>query len=272
MIDICLNLSSDKFSKDRNEIIQRALDNNVSGFIFTGTSLKSSKQSLMYAQDNKKVACSTAGVHPHDAKSWSNVKSEIEMIAKNDLVVAIGECGLDYDRMFSTREEQMIAFKEQLDLALKYNKPVFIHVRNKIEDGGVKLIMDDFENIYKPYHQKGVKGVVHCFTGNKKMLDTFLSYDLFIGITGWVCDDVRGEQLQKLIKYIPDDKLMIETDAPYLTPKNLPKGISRGRNEPAFLKYVAMKIAEIKNINEEALMSLTSGNVKSLFKWEPTNV
>lgn len=271
MIDICLNLSSEKFSRDRNEIIKRALDNKVSGFIFTGTSLKSSKQSLAYANDNSSVACSTAGVHPHDAKSWKEAKAEIEKLAKNDLVVAIGECGLDYDRMFSTREEQMIAFKEQLDLALKYNKPAFIHVRNKIEDGGIELIMDDFEKIYKPYHQKGVKGVVHCFTGNKKMLETFLSYDLFIGITGWVCDDRRGEQLQKLIKYIPDNKLMIETDAPYLTPKNMPKDINRGRNEPAFLKYVAKKIAEIKNISEEELILLTSNNVESLFKWKPIN-
>lgn len=269
MIDICLNVSSEKFSKDRDEVIKRALDNNVSGFIFTGTSLKSSKQSLIYAKANSKIACSTSGVHPHDAKSWKDSKSEIEKILQDDLVVALGECGLDYDRMFSTREDQLFAFKEQLDLALKYNKPVFIHVRNKIEDGGVKLIMDDFEKIYKPYHEKGVKGVVHCFTGNKKMLDIFLSYNLFIGITGWVCDDKRGEQLQKLIKYIPDDRLMIETDAPYLTPKNIPKELFRGRNESAFLKYVAIKIAQIKNINEDELISLTSRNVKSLFNWNP---
>lgn len=269
MIDICLNLSSEKFDKDRKEILQRALNNNVKGFIFTGTNLKSSKRCLKYAQENHSVARSTAGVHPHDAKSWKEAKPEIQKIAKEKTVVAIGECGLDYDRMFSTREEQLLAFKEHLDIALEFNKPVFIHIRQNLEEGGVKLIMDDFQRIYKPYHDKGVRGVVHCFTGNKKMLDIFLSYDLYIGITGWVCDDKRGEQLQKLIKYIPDNRIMIETDAPYLTPKNMPKDVFNRRNEPAFLKYVAIKLSSIKEMDVDDFISLTSNNVKDLFKWNP---
>lgn len=267
MIDIGLNLTSDKFTKDRKEIIERALKNDVSGFILTGTSLKSSKEAQSLVKNNPNIMVSTAGVHPHDAKNWYHAKKEIELLVADKSVVAVGECGLDYDRMFSTREEQMIAFKEQLDLAIKYKKPVFLHVRPKIGEGEVKKIMDDFNEIFKPYHDKGIKGIVHCFTGNKKMLDTFLGYSLYIGITGWVCDDKRGEQLQKLIKYIPDDKLMIETDAPYLTPKNMENKATR--NEPAFLSYVAKKVAELKNISVEELSVKTDENVNMLFKWRP---
>lgn len=271
MIDICLNLSSEKFSKDRKEILKRAVESGVKGFVFTGTSLKSSILSIKFAKEYKDIACATAGVHPHDAKSWKTSKDEIEKMAKEDVVVAIGECGLDYDRMFSSREDQLLAFKEQLDIALKYKKPIFIHVRQNLEEGGVKLIMDDFEKIYKPYHEKGIKGVVHCFTGNKKMLDIFLSYGLYIGITGWVCDEKRGEQLQKLIKYIPNNLIMIETDAPYLTPKNMPKNLYTQRNEPAYLKYVSLKLAAIKDMSEDDFISLTSENVKELFNWKPKN-
>lgn len=270
MIDIGLNLTSDKFAKDRKEIIERALQSNVSGFILTGTSLKASKDAYELVKSNSTIMASTAGVHPHDAKNWHRAKKEIENLATQKGIVAIGECGLDYDRMFSTRDEQMTAFKEQLDLAIKYDKPVFLHVRPKIGEGEVKKIMDDFNEIFKPYYDKGIKGIVHCFTGNKKMLDTFLGYSLYIGITGWVCDDKRGEQLQKLIKYIPDDKLMIETDAPYLTPKNMETKATR--NEPAFLTYVAKKISELKNVSVEELSLSTDNNVNALFKWKPTTL
>ena len=267
MIDIGLNLTSDKFAKDRKEIVERALKNGVSGFILTGTSLKASKEAYELVKQNKNTMVSTAGVHPHDAKNWQRAKKEIEKLVGYSEVVAVGECGLDYDRMFSSREDQMTAFKEQLDLAVKYDKPVFLHVRPKIGEGEIKRIMDDFNEVFKPYAEKGVRGIVHCFTGNKKMLDTFLGYSLYIGVTGWVCDDGRGEQLQKLIKYIPDDKLMIETDAPYLSPKNMEN--KAHRNEPAFLTYVAKKVAELKNISVEELSLKTDENVNSLFKWKP---
>lgn len=269
MIDIGLNLTSDKFSSDRKEIIDRALLSGVNGFILTGTSQKASQQAYELVKQNAKIMVSTTGVHPHDAKNWNAAKHTIEKLAPLDGVVAIGECGLDYDRMFSTRDEQMSAFKAQLDLSLKYNKPVFLHVRPKIGEGEVKRIMDDFNEVFAPYHQKGVQGIVHCFTGNKKMLDSFLKYSLYIGITGWVCDDNRGEQLQKLIKYIPDDKLMIETDAPYLTPKNIEGDKKPRRNEPAFLHYVAKKVAELKGVSVDDLNKMTDENVKALFKWSP---
>lgn len=269
MIDIGLNLTSDKFAKDRKEIIESALKNNVSGFILTGTSLKASKEAYELVKSNTDIMVSTAGVHPHDAKNWHRAKQEIEKLANQKGVVAIGECGLDYDRMFSSRDEQMTAFREQLELAIKYDKPVFLHVRPKIGEGEVKKIMDDFNEIFEPYHKKGIKGIVHCFTGNKKMLDTFLGYSLYIGITGWVCDEKRGEQLQKLIKYIPDDKLMIETDAPYLTPANMEN--KTRRNEPAFLVYVAKKVADLKDISVEKLSAITDDNVSALFNWKPKN-
>lgn len=265
MIDIGLNLASEQFNKDRDVIIKNALSKNVSGFILTGTSAKASEKVLDFSKKNSDIMRCTAGVHPHDAKSWKDSKSTIEKLIENTLVVSVGECGLDYDRMYSTKEEQQLAFKEQLDLALKFEKPVFLHVRNAPEKE--KEIMADFLKIFKPYHEKGVRGIVHCFTGSSRMLQTFISLGLYIGITGWVCDDKRGKDLQNLIRYIPNDKLMIETDAPYLTPKNMPKDLYQRRNEPAFLGYVLEKVSELKRIDRDKLEEITNKNVKELFGW-----
>lgn len=267
MIDIGLNLASQQFDKDREQVIKHALDNGVAGFILTGTSKKSSQEVFDLASKYPDIMRCTSGVHPHDAKNWEKSKHLVEKLCAEDLIVAVGECGLDYDRMFSTVEEQQHAFEEQLKLAVKYNKPVFLHVRGAI--GKEKEVFQDFIKIFKPYHEKGVQGVVHCFTGSGRSLNSILNMGLYVGITGWVNDDDRGKSLQELIKYIPNDRLMIETDAPYLTPKNMPKSLYNKRNEPAFLNYVLDKVSELKKIDKNVLNEQMNKNVETLFKWKP---
>lgn len=267
MIDICLNIASEQFKGEVNSILKNGLENECTGFILTGTSLSSSKSVYQIALENIKTCRSTAGVHPHDARNWKEAKSTVEKLAEEKVTVAIGECGLDYDRMFSCKEDQKLSFKEQLDIALKVNKPAFLHIRGLA--GEEIEVMQDFLEIYTPYVEKGLKGVVHCFTGSETMLKQLLNVNVAIGITGWACDDKRGLALQKAIPHIPDHLLMIETDAPYLTPKNMPKKAYTRRNEPAYLKYVAEKVAQLKGMEKEELIVLTDENVKSIFGWIP---
>lgn len=261
MIDICLNLASFKNNKDK--IIQNGLNSGLNGFIFTGTSLFSTKIVL---EENKKYlqyARSTAGVHPHSSAQLRHSSIELinSMLDKN--IIAVGECGLDYDRMYESKAIQMHAFSEQIEIAKVFKKPLFLHVRPKM--GEEKDIIKDFFRLY----DGSIPGVVHCFTGNQYMLDAFLDYGLYIGITGWVCDNKRGKELQNIISKIPDELLMVETDAPYLTPKNMPKNLYKRENEPAFLPYIVNKLGELRQQSYEEISKNTDNAVNKLFKWKP---
>ena len=267
MIDIGLNITSKQFNIDRKEVVLNAIENGVSEFIFTGTSLENTLQSQKFIQENK-IGYFTAGLHPHNAKDWifkseNNTYNNLKSLKNDSRLVAIGECGLDYDRMFSPKDVQIKVLEEHLKLALELNLPVFLHLRSG-KLGSEKDLMKDFEETFKPFFDNGVRGIVHCFTGSGKMLNTLVNkYNLSIGITGWVCDDKRGKELQSLIKYIPNDKLMIETDAPFLTPKNT-LNLDR-RNVPANLIYVLEKIAEIKKISPKELEQIVDKNTKEFF-------
>lgn len=270
MIDIGLNISSDRFKSDRIEVLNRAISSGVKGFIFTGTSEKNTRISKEISEEFKDVARFTSGVHPHNSTEWMNSKNKIKEYAMHKNCVAIGECGLDYDRMRSPEEIQKQSLIGHLDLALKLNKPVFLHLRGIDNDiNSEKKIIADFKEIYLPYKEKGVKGIVHCFTMGGRSLEALKALDLYIGITGWVCDERRGKVLQSLIKYIPDDRLMVETDAPYLIPKNM-IGVNkkdRARNEPAYLNIVVNKIAQLKNKSPEKISEISDKNVFDLFGW-----
>lgn len=263
MIDIGLNLASGQFKNDRFQIIQNAQKAGVNGFILTGTSLKDSHLVLKESCKNPTIMRSTYGVHPHVASELIDDKIILEQ-GKHKNVIAIGECGLDYDRMRSTKDEQIKALEIQLNVAHKLNKPVFLHIRPKI--GDEKTVMNDFSQIYKKYN---CRGVVHCFTGNKTMLDILLDMGLYIGLTGWVADKRRSQELSKIVKYIPEDKIMIETDAPYLTPQNMPKELFKRRNEPKFLKYVLEAVSGCYKMSSEEMEEITDENVENLFKWRP---
>lgn len=235
IIDIGVNLAHRSFHSDRKEVIARAISTGVRTMIITGTSLKSSEEALQIARAHPGQLYSTAGVHPHDSRNCTDeTVTELRRLAANDEVVAIGECGLDFNRDFSPRPLQEKWFEEQIALAEELQMPLFLHER----DAHLR-----FCEILKRA-RKSVPAVIHCFTGTRDKLMAYLEMGLHIGITGWICDERRGMHLRELVKEIPLDRLMIETDAPFLTPRNLPMKPKDGRNEPGFLTHVLKTLAD----------------------------
>lgn len=226
--------------------------------IVTGTHEECSHNALALCEDFPNTLFSTAGVHPHYSSQWNDeVKANIQSLLENPRVVAVGETGLDFNRDFSPRDAQEHAFREQLELATDTGKPLFLHERDAFELQ---------HSILKEYRDKVSGGVQHCFTGNKEALSAYLDLDLYIGITGWVCDERRGKELQELVPFIPDDRLLIETDGPYLLPRDLkPKPKSR-RNEPKYLPHIAHTIARLRNQPVEELVELTVANTIRCFQ------
>ena len=199
----------------------------------------------------------TIGVHPHHANEINEkyLKKLKEVININN-PHAIGETGLDFFRNLSTYEEQVFAFEEQIKIAIKTNKPLFLHQRDS---------HDDFIKILRKYSSDINKAVVHCFTGTQKQLDDYLELNCYIGVTGWICDETRNTELRKTIKNIPLTKLMIETDCPYLIPKNLPNKPKNNRNEPYNLNHIVAEISILMDIGEDILRKETFKNTKKFF-------
>jgi hydrolase, TatD family len=256
-IDIGINLMSNQFNEDRHEIVQNASKVSISPMIITGCNLSDSTNASIFAAKYNGQLYSTAGIHPHNAKSCDDTTiSKLEKLCNLPQVVAVGECGLDYDRDFSPRDIQRKWFEAQIELAKDKKMPLFLHER---------AAFDDFYNILTKHDKIGSNSVVHCFTGTKKELEAYLSLGCYIGITGWICDERRGLHLRELIKLIPDNKLMIETDAPYLMPRNLKPRPKSHRNEPAYLVHIAREIAELKGVTVEELSNITVSNTKKFF-------
>ena len=223
MFDIGVNLTSTQFSKDREKVVKRARDAGVTGILITGTNALESQQAQSLAQQHPNYCWSTAGVHPHHASEWSGeTAATLRRLTESEQVVAIGECGLDFNRNFSAHDQQEYAFDAQLALAAELSMPVFLHCR----DAHTRFV-----EILKPWLAKLPGAVVHCFTGIRSELEECLELGLSVGITGWVCDERRGLQLRELLPLIPADRLLLETDAPYLLPRDMrPRPPSR-RNE-----------------------------------------
>lgn len=261
MIDIGVNLMHRSFDNDRENIIENAQFEGVTPLIITGTSEKSSIEAAKYASRYSGKLYSTAGVHPHDAKSCNNKTIDtLRRLAQQDSVVAIGECGLDYNRNFSPQDVQREWFEKQINLAVDLQMPLFLHERDAFED---------FVIILKKRRNEITNAVVHCFTGTEKELKAYLDLDLHIGITGWICDERRGQHLAQLIKMIPTNRLMVETDAPFLTPRNIPDKPVDGRNEPKYLIPIVEYMANILDKEIEDLADdtyLTSCNFFGISK------
>jgi TatD DNase family protein len=257
LIDIGANLTNHRFHADLDAVLQRSKDAGVSHIIVTGTSEKASREALALAKQHSGYLTCTAGVHPHDAKNWhSKTAASIEKLAANLEVVAIGECGLDYNRMFSTEAQQIACFEAQLQLAARLKKPVFLHERDA---------HDPFFALLKQYRPQLTGAVVHCFTGTVEQMREYLALDCHIGITGWVVDERRGEDLRKAVKFLPKDRLMIETDAPFLTPRNLNPRPVDNRNEPMYLPAVLHAVANILRVSPTALAEQIRKNTQSFF-------
>ena len=257
LIDIGVNLTNKRFDKDLPDVITNAEQAGLSALMITGTNLLESQAAIELAQTNPEFLFTTAGIHPHDANSFDKDSIEtLKALAKNPQVKAIGECGLDFNRNYSTPAEQEIAFLEQLELAVELQLPVFMHER----DANQRFI-----KLLKPYRSQLPNAVVHCFTGNIDDLHRCLDLDLHIGITGWICDERRGTELLELVKLIPDNRLMIETDAPYLLPRSMRPKPKSSRNEPKYLPYIAQAIALAREQSLDTLINNTHKNSQTFF-------
>jgi len=262
LIDIGLNLSNFRFKDDMNDVLQRALSAGVSKCILTGTCLQSSeavaKLCELHQDQFPNMLYCTAGIHPHDAKTFNATAiNTLKKLAALPQTKAIGETGLDFNRNFSEPSDQEKAFEAQLELATELQMPIFMHER----DAHKRQL-----EIIKHYRDHLTDGVIHCFTGNKEALFNYLDLDLHIGITGWVCDERRGEELQSIVKNIPSNRLMIETDSPYLLPRTIRPKPKKSRNEPAFLPWILQSVAEHHGDSIEQIAKSTNENTRKFFK------
>ena len=258
MVDIGVNLTGKSFKKDRDIVVDAALSAGVNKIIITGTTEAHSEQAAKLALQRPSVLYSTAGVHPHHASDMtSSTVPRLTALAQQEQVVAIGECGLDFNRNFSPREEQLSCYEVQLELAAEIGLPVFLHQRDA---------HDEFVKILSRYTDQLPGGVVHCFTGNREELHASLELGMHIGITGWICDERRGKELQEIVSDIPLDKLMIETDAPYLMPRSMKPKPKSNRNEPQFLPHVCETVAACMGLEVGEVAAATTENAHRLFK------
>jgi TatD DNase family protein len=257
MIDIGVNLTNKRFHKDLHEVIANAKQADLQSLIITGTSLAESEEALSLANSDPAFLYCTAGIHPHDASSFTETTlDKLRVLAHSTQVKAIGECGLDFNRNFSTPKEQEFAFVQQIELAIECQLPIFMHERDA---------SDRFIELLSPYRPQLTNAVLHCFTGSKKTLMAYLELDLHIGITGWICDERRGSELFSIVKEIPDNRLMIETDAPYLLPRSLRPKPKSSRNEPKYLAHIAQTIANARDQSFEDVIKLTRRNSQHFF-------
>jgi TatD DNase family protein len=262
VIDIAVNLLHQRFAADREEVLQRATAAGVASMLITSTDLNATEKAIAYCELHD-MFC-TAGIHPHDANGAAEkYVDELTLLAQSDRVKAIGETGLDFNRNFSPPATQRDIFSQQLRLACELQKPVFVHDR------------DSNGEVYDQLHEfdKELNGVViHCFTGTRTDLHRYLEAGYFIGITGWVCDVRRGEELRSMIPDIPLEQLLVETDAPFLKPHTVPAdwqaNLSRRnskRNEPALLCYVIAQIAQLHECEPNTIAAITTRNALTLF-------
>jgi TatD DNase family protein len=258
LVDIGINLTHDSYDKDRDAVMARAAAAGVTQMVVTGASGSSSQKSHALARAHRGRLFATSGVHPHHATELdATLADKLEQLAREPEVVAVGECGLDYFRDFSPRDVQRAAFARQLEIAARVGKPVFLHQRDA---------HDDFVAILREHRSALAHGAVaHCFTGTAAELAAYLELGLAIGITGWINDERRGAHLLPLMRDIPAGRLMLETDGPYLLPRDLnPKPASR-RNEPAYLPHIARAVARARGDSMEQLARATTDAARRFF-------
>lgn len=258
MIDIGVNLLHEQFAADRDEVLERARRAGVQHLIVTGTDLATSQAGAELAAGDRRRLSATAGIHPHEARhAPADWESRLETLARRPEVVALGETGLDFNRNFSPPDVQETLFRGQLALAARLDLPVFVHDRDAGET--VAACLADTA-------ASAADVVVHCFTGSRDDLRRYLDLGCWIGITGWVCDRRRGGALRELVPQIPVERLMVETDAPFLRPHNAPRDEHGRRNEPALLPFVVDQLAELYGMAAAELARITADNARLFFR------
>ncbi|MFT4941902.1 MAG: TatD DNase family protein [Paraglaciecola sp.] len=256
-VDIGVNLPNSRLKIE--PMLARAATADVNQIILTGTDLTQSKQAADLAGDYPGRLFSTAGVHPHSAKDvTADYLDTIRQLSACSQVVAIGECGLDFNRNISSPEQQIRVFEQQLELASELHLPVFLHERDAFAEQYALL---------KKYRSQLTGGVVHCFTGDITQMQAYLELDLYIGVTGWVCDPLRGHALRQAVTNLPVERLLLETDAPYLRPKTLGeqkiKGVSQ--NEPCYLPHIAHQLSDLMQVDLSDIQRHSANNSQKLF-------
>ena len=256
-IDIAVNLIGSALEKNIDDVIQRAADQGVSPLIVIGSCLSESEKAIQSCQQHPNQLYCTAGVHPHHASEWHAQSSEkLTQLARESQVVAIGECGLDYNRDFSPRPMQRQAFAEQLALAVELKMPVLMHERDA---------HTDFLAIVKEFRSELTGALLHCFTGDRQSMESYLELDMHLGITGWVCDERRGLELAELVVDIPDNRILIETDSPYLLPRSMRPKPKSSKNEPQYLPYISQYVATLRGQDPKQFATQTYQNSVDFF-------
>lgn len=256
-MDIAVNLIGSKLETEVDRVVAEAANAGVSSMLVIGSHIEESGKAIELCTVFPEQLYSTAGVHPHHASEWTTQSSEqIKQLSLAQCVVAIGECGLDYNRDFSPRPKQRQAFAEQLELAAELQMPVLMHERDAHAD---------FLAILKEYRPHLPAALLHCFTGNHESLAAYLEQDLHLGVTGWVCDERRGQELVALVPLIPDNRILVETDSPYLLPRSMRPKPKSSKNEPKYLPYIAEYVAQIRQQSVEDFAQQTYQNSRSFF-------
>lgn len=257
LIDIGVNLTGSSFREDLPEVVARARQAGVKQMVVTGTDIGHSQQAEALTRQYPGVLYATAGVHPHHAKDCDDqTLAQLEQLAKQQGVVAIGECGLDFNRNFSPREVQIQWLEAQLELASGLGLPVYLHQR----DAHAQFV--EILSIWRP---RLIKAVAHCFTGGREQVKSYLDLDLHLGVTGWICDERRGQDLQQAVQYVPLNRLMIETDAPYLLPRDISPKPKDRRNEPMYLPHICEAVADYRNEEVDYVARETSITARNFF-------
>ncbi len=257
LVDIGANLGHESFRHDFDALLQRAQDHGVDRMIVTGASREGSEHALALAHAHPGMLWATAGVHPHHAIDYDDATdARLRELAQDPAVRAVGETGLDYHRNYSPRDVQLAAFERQLRIAAELGKPLFLHQRDA---------HGDFVALLGRWRDKVPGAVVHCFTDSREALHDYLALDCHIGITGWICDERRGTHLRELVREIPANRLMIETDAPYLLPRTVRPQPSHRRNEPMYLKHICEEIARDRGESAQAVAAHSTATAVAFF-------
>ncbi len=258
LIDIGCNLTHDSFDEDREQVLERAANAGVVQMIVTGASEDGSEAALELARSHPGRLFATAGVHPHRAVEFTDeTESLLRFLSAQPGVVAVGETGLDYFRDFSPRDVQRDVFRRQLQIGIDSGLPLFLHLRDAHQDfhGILKENRDDLSDV-----------VVHCFTGSREEMHEYLDLDCHIGITGWICDERRGTHMKEYLRDIPRNRLLVETDAPYLKPRNLRPRVKTHRNEPRWLPWIVGTLAAARGEHPSVVADHTTANARRFFR------
>ena len=257
LVDIGANLTHESFRADFHAVLERARAHGVARIVVTGASAGGSRAALELARSEPGFLYATAGVHPHHAHEYDDATDALlRELAGAPEVRAVGETGVDYFRNFSPHAAQVAAFERQLAIAIDTGKPLFLHQRDAHAD---------FIGVIDRVRDRISRAVVHCFTGERDELVAYLDRGFHIGITGWISDERRGLHLRELVKLIPADRLMIETDAPYLLPRDLYPKPSHRRNEPMYLAHVCAAVAAARGESVDAVGASTTATARAFF-------